>query len=108
MIRLLVTCAGDANMRFDRDYYVNKHLPLTLDVWWPHGLEAATAFFPPAGSGNGILSIGVYEFRDEDGIDAALASPQTARIMDDVKNFTDTSVIERSIWKPMHSTDGDA
>ncbi len=29
-------------------------------------------------------------------------------IMDDVKNFTDTTVIERSIWKPMHSTDGNA
>jgi len=32
---------------------------------------------------------------------AALAAPETDKVMADVTNFTDTTNIERSVWKPL-------
>ena len=100
MTKMLVTCNGEPGTRMDRDYYANTHIPLAMELWGRHGLEEATAFFP-ADDGNGVLSIGIYRFRDTAAMEAALAAPETARIMADVKNFTDSTVIERSIWAPM-------
>ena len=91
MVKLMVACLGDATTRFDRAYYVEKHLPLTLECWGPYGLEAAEAFFP-AGPGDGWVSLGVYRFRNHAAIDAALGSRETERVMDDVPNFTDAKV----------------
>jgi uncharacterized protein (TIGR02118 family) len=102
MIKMLVTCNGRPDTRMNRDYYANTHLPLTMRAWAPYGLEGASAFFPH-GDGGGVLSIGVYVFRDAAAMEAALASPQTAEVMADVKNFTDSTVIERSVWTPMES-----
>ena len=40
----------------------------------------------------------MYGFSNEVAIHVALASPQTQRVMADVKNFTDTTVSKRVIW----------
>ena len=101
--KMLVTCNGEPGTRMDRAYYANTHIPLAMTLWGPYGLEEAAAFFP-ADNGNGVLSIGIYRFRDTAAMEAALAAPETARIMADVKNFTDSTIIERSIWAPMATT----
>ena len=88
MVSVLVTYAGDAGTRFDRNDYVGKHLPLVLQAWGPYGLETAAAFFP-AGDGAGTIAICACGFRDEAAMDAAFGSPQTRRVMADVKRFTD-------------------
>lgn len=88
MTMLFVTYPGDASTHFDRDYYLSTHLPLVLEAWGPYGLETAAAFFP-AGDGADMIAVCVCGFRDEAAIPAALASPQTERVMADVKNFTD-------------------
>ena len=99
MIKLIVACLGDEDTRFDREYYAAKHLPLTLECWRPHGLEAAEAFFP-AGPGDGWISMGVYRFRSKAAVDAALGSKETERVMADVPHFTDAEVI-RSLFAPL-------
>ena len=88
MTTLLVTYAGDANTRFDRDYYANTHLPLVREAWGPHGLETIAAFFP-AGDGAGTIAVCVCGFRDEAAMNGALGSSQTPRVMADVEHFTD-------------------
>lgn len=75
---MIVACLGDATTRFDRDYYVRRHLPLTMDCWGRYGLEAAEAFFP-AGEGDAWISLGIYRFRDRTAAETALASPETER-----------------------------
>ncbi len=94
---MFVTYSGDDNNRFDREYRANAHLALILECWGPHGLIAASAFFPQAKTGNGLLSIGVYDFHDEHSMQAALAAPETDKVMADVTNFTCTTNIERSV-----------
>lgn len=88
MTILFVIYPGNADTRFDRDYYVATHLPLVLEAWGPYGLETVAAFFP-AGDGAGTIAIAVCRFRDEAAISAALGSPQTNRVMANVKYFTD-------------------
>jgi len=88
MTILHVTYAGDAGTRFDRDYYVARHLPLVMEAWGQHGLESCVAFFP-AVTRAGTIAIAECRFRDEASLQAALGSSETARVMADINNFTD-------------------
>lgn len=86
---MIVTCSGGTY--FDRDHYVDVHLPLALACWRRHGLESAAAFFPRDADAADI-SVGIYRFRDEASLRAALASAETDAVMADVPRFTDASV----------------
>lgn len=86
---MIVTCSGGSF--FDRDYYVDVHLPLALECWQQYGLESASAFFPRDANSPDV-SVGIYKFRDEAGIHAALASRETQIVMADVPRFTDANV----------------
>ncbi len=88
MKTVFVTYAGDSSTRFDRHYYVEKHLPLVTGAWAPYGLESIAAFFP-AGSGEGTIAVCVCEFRDDEAISASLHAPETRAVMEDVAHFTD-------------------
>lgn len=90
---MIVACSGGTY--FDRDYYVDVHLPLALACWQRHGLESASAFFP-RDAGASVVSLGVYRFRDEAALHRALASAETEAVMADVPRFTDATV-SRSI-----------
>ncbi|SDA25010.1 EthD family reductase [Sphingomonas sp. NFR15] len=94
---LIVTCSGGTY--FDRDHYVDVHLPLALACWQHHGLESASAFFPRNADAPEV-SVGLYRFRDEDALHAALASAETAAVMADVPRFTDATV-SRSVGTPL-------
>ncbi len=98
MTKMIVVCAGDAGMRFDRDYYANDHFRIAKACWEQYGLQSAEAFFPYSEDSN-WLSIGVYTFSSEQGVYDALNSPDTEKVMNDVKNFTDTSIVLRSVFK---------
>ncbi len=88
MITMYVTYAGDAQTPFDRDHWINVHMPLVREAWGPHGLVSAAGFFP-SGDGGGLIAICPCVFRDEAAMNAALACPETERVMADVKNVTD-------------------
>lgn len=98
MIIMYVTYAGDADTPFDRDHWINVHLPLVRECWGPHGLVSVSGFFPD-GDGGGLIAIAPCVFRDEAAMNAALASPESARVMADVKMIT-TVAPQRSIAMP--------
>ena len=99
MITLHVTYAGDADTPFDRDHWLRSHLPLVRECWGPHGLVSVSGFFPE-GDGGGLIAIAPSVFRDEAAMNAALASPETARVMADVKKVTAVEP-QRSVARPM-------
>ena len=90
MKKMYVSYPGDRRTRFDRTYYVASHLPLVRDCWGPYGLVACAAFFPTEG-GSGTVAVAECTFRDDAALRAALAAPETARVMADVKTFTDST-----------------
>ena len=94
MTTVVVIYPGDASTPFDRDYYTRVHVPLVMKAWGPHGLRSCTAFFP-AGDGGGTIAVAVCEFRDEAALQAALASPDTPRVMADVAKFTTAEPVQR-------------
>lgn len=94
MTTVLITYAGDATTRFDRDYYSKAHLPLVMEAWGRHGLETTAAFFP-SGDGAGTIAICICEFKDEAAIQASLNSPQIEQVMADVHHFTDAKPAQR-------------
>ena len=87
MITMYVTYSGDTDAPFDREYWIDSHLPLVRECWEPHGLVSVAGFFP-SGEGKGLVAIAPCVFRDEAALRAALASPESGRIMDDVAHFT--------------------
>ncbi len=41
---MYVTYAGNADTKFDRDHWINVHLPLVRKAWGPHGLLKTGGF----------------------------------------------------------------
>lgn len=82
-----VTYHGTPQDRFDREYYVDVHLPLVMKAWNQYGLLGVKAFFP-ATAQEGTLVICECVFRNEGALEAALASPEVAAVMADVPSFT--------------------
>jgi uncharacterized protein (TIGR02118 family) len=88
MVTIYITYEGDAGTRFDRTYYVEKHMPKVREAWSGHGLLSAAALFP-AVPGTGTIAMAELRFRDEAAMDAAFGAPETKQVMQDVANFTD-------------------
>ena len=99
MITMLVTYAGDERTPFDRDHWINVHLPLVRESWGPYGLVSAAGFFPQ-GDGAGLIAVAVVNFRDEAAMETALHSPETVQVMADVDIVTAVKP-QRSIVKPL-------
>ncbi len=82
------TCPENASTRIDRQYHVEKHLPLVLKSWRKYGLSTVAAFFPE-GSGEGTIAICVCTFRNEEGVRASFTAPEAREVMVDIRAFTD-------------------
>jgi uncharacterized protein (TIGR02118 family) len=87
MTTMLVTYAGDDDTPFNRRHWIDVHFPLVRNCWGPYGLESVSGFFPQ-GDGGGLIAIAICIFRDQAAMEAALASPETARVLADVELVT--------------------
>lgn len=88
MTTVFVVYPGSSTTRFDRAYYAAKHLPLVMEVWGPHGLQSATAFYPE-GSGDGIIALCICVFVSDEAVTASFASERAGEVMDDIPHFTE-------------------
>lgn len=96
-VTLYVTYNGDPQSRFDREYYVNGHLPLVIKAWHQYGLLSAAAFFP-AVEQPGTIALCECRFRDEKAMEAAMSSAETPEVMADVSRFTDLTPARRRVF----------
>lgn len=93
MTTMHVTYRGDGSARFDKEYFVHKHLPLVVEAWGPFGLLSCAAFFPE-GSGHGTIAIAECRFQDDDALHAALGSDASPQVMADVARYTDLTPLQ--------------
>lgn len=96
MPTMMVSYAGGQSTRFDREYYVNKHLPLVMRAWKQHGLRSLAAFFP-AEAESATPAVCLCEFRDDAAMEASLKSPESNTVMADIANFTDAKPTQSRI-----------
>lgn len=82
--------SGTASDWFDRDYYLNTHVPMVLNAWKPYGLLRAEAFFLAGNPTDepGTLVICEAVFKDEAAVEAAFSAPETPAVIADVERFT--------------------
>ena len=99
MITMFVTYAGDTDTSFNREHWINVHLPLVRDCWGPYGLERVGGFFP-GDDGGGLIAVAACVFRDQQAMETALASPRTADVMADVDLVTAVKP-QRSLAMPL-------
>lgn len=86
-VPIYVTYRGSTSDRFDRDFFVNRHLPLVMSLWGKYGLENVRAFFP-ARDTDGTVAVCECLFRDEAAVEATFSSAETPDVMADVALFT--------------------
>lgn len=85
-----VSYQGKPDTRFDRDYYVTRHLPLCMEAWSKYGLQRVTALFPALDE-EGTIAVCECVFRDEAAMQASFSSPELAGVMADLPFFTDVA-----------------
>ena len=83
-----VVYQGAAGARFDRNYYVERHLPLVMTAWQKYGLESVSAFFPWRAEGQ-TVALCECRFRDEEAAKNSFQSIELPEVMADVQKFTD-------------------
>jgi hypothetical protein len=79
------------NFKFDLDYYLTSHIPLTNKLWNPHGLLHTTILEVLPDSEYAFKI--VMEWKDTDAWEKALEDEQSKQLVDDVKSFTNSEPI---------------
>ena len=82
MIRYSVFYPATDGATFDHDYYRDVHVPMAVAAWAPDSTAIDTGLEGPFVSGVHFL------FATMDAYRSALATPETAKVRDDVGNFT--------------------
>jgi uncharacterized protein (TIGR02118 family) len=91
---MTITYAGDADARFDYDYYATKHMPMVAEyigddvVKWEVSKGIASGMGGPAP----YRSIGQFWLSSLSGMKAAFKE-NGATIMGDIKNYTDIEAV---------------
>lgn len=88
MANLVVSYPRHDGAKFDADYYRDTHIPLVEQQWSDCGMTGAEILWPADGE-QPFAAMVVLKFGDAAAIDAALGSPGTQEVMNDVANFTD-------------------
>jgi uncharacterized protein (TIGR02118 family) len=79
-------------VRFDEDYYISKHLPLSAGVMGPHGLDRAEMVRVTKtadGSKPAYQVMFTAYFESGAGLQNAMESPQMGGVLNDIQNFYD-------------------
>lgn len=87
MAKLVVTYPAAPGATFDRDYYVQVHLPLAQQHFGPVGMTGSQALFPLADDA-ALLCVGILDFDSAEAIGAAMGVPGAAEVFADVAKFT--------------------
>jgi uncharacterized protein (TIGR02118 family) len=90
---IFVTYQGNAESRFDRVYYLERHLPMLRRLFGPLGLTSAQALFPPSQE-SGTVAICECRYRDEAALAACFASPAMPGLAADIGRFTDIMPVQ--------------
>ncbi|EFQ35366.1 hypothetical protein CGRA01v4_06275 [Colletotrichum graminicola] len=82
---------NEADAKYDFDYYVNSHMPMAAAQWKSSGCTgwSATKYQPtPDGKQPKYSFAGILVFESIDAVHKALASAETAAVMQDVPNYS--------------------
>ena len=94
---LYVIYRGTPADRFDRVYYVERHLPLVRNAFGAYGLVSLAAFYPAKDTSE-TVAICECRFTDSASIEVAFSSREVAAVMADVPRFTDLEPLRLRVF----------
>ena len=94
-----ITYEGAPQDRFDRDYYINRHLPTAKAAYGQYGLKNIAAFFPSAPH-SGTVAVCEMRYTSEDKAKTAFGSIEADDVRADLVRFTDLKP-KRSFLSPL-------
>lgn len=77
---------------FDIDYYIQKHLPLALDAWTPHGVKIV-AISRVDDSSSPYQCQCVMLWPSAEAWRNARTSPESNKVWEDVPKYTDLDIV---------------
>ena len=86
MIRVSVFYPKSDDVTFDHDYYRDTHVPMCTAAW------NVTAEIDKGLDGPNVAAVHLF-FESMDAMGTAMASPDTAKIMADVANYTNITPV---------------
>lgn len=89
MIRMSVLYPRTDGATFDHDYYRDRHVPLCRDTWHPARVEIDKGLDGPY-----VAAVHLF-FESPEAMQAALAGPGTAAIIEDVANYTSITPVQQ-------------
>lgn len=96
MIKVTVLYPNGDGTRFDHDYYVQKHIPLVVELLGPGGLrrgEVERGLAGGDGSAPPPFHAGVHLYFDSMEAFGAALAPHADRIMGDIPRYTNAAPI---------------
>ncbi len=93
MTTVYITYPATTSTRFERDYYSKEHLPLVKRHWEKYGLRDLEVLYPEDDDST-VLAVCICTFTDDAAVSASFASPEAAKVMADIRNFTDTTPLQ--------------
>jgi uncharacterized protein (TIGR02118 family) len=88
-IRLSVLYPETEGGTFDHDYYRNSHVPLCCTTWGLDGAEIDKGVNGP------YVAAVHFRFESMDAMQQALGAPGTAKIIEDVANYTTITPVQQ-------------
>jgi uncharacterized protein (TIGR02118 family) len=82
MIRVSVFYPSTEGATFDHDYYKNSHVPLCEQTWSP-----LSSHIDKGIDGPNVAAVHLV-FESAEAMQAAMALPGTAKVLEDVANYT--------------------
>jgi uncharacterized protein (TIGR02118 family) len=79
-------------VRFDENYYVSKHVPLSARIMGPHGLKGVEMMKVTAtADGSKPLYQVIFSayFESAAALQSAMSNPQMSEVMGDIQNYYD-------------------
>ncbi|TEA15695.1 hypothetical protein C8034_v002303 [Colletotrichum sidae] len=90
-VTISVVYPNEPDAKYDVDYYINKHMPLAGSTWKSSGLKSwsVVKYVPgPDGAEPQYAFAGILQWDSLENFQKGLASPDTAKIMADVPNYS--------------------
>ncbi|KAL0931425.1 ethyl tert-butyl ether degradation [Colletotrichum truncatum] len=90
-VTVSVLYPNEPDAKYDVDYYVNKHMPLAGSTWKDFGVKSWSVikYAPgPDGTEPKYAFAGVLQWDSLENVKKALAAPETAKVMQDVPNYS--------------------
>ena len=87
---------NEADIHFDRDYYMKTHMPLVESTWKKHGLtswEVIEYTKSLDGSPAKYLIAAKLVWETEEALQNALKDPECTKVFADIPNFTNAQPI---------------